>query len=151
MGSGTGYALSGFVAQPRILVLDDENLIRWSLARILSRQGFEVDAAACRDEALALARSRRYDLILADFEVCGPDEGVFLAALVAGPERRKLIILTAMAPDKVEAALGGCEAFRILEKPFSSEDIAREAKCALTSGGGDPTPGPARPPEGGPR
>ena len=141
----------GRVAPKRILVLDDENLIRWSLARILSRLGFEVDTASGRDEALALARSRRYGLVLADFEVCGPGERDFLEALVSGPEARKLIILTAMARDKVESALGGFAAFRIMEKPFSSEDIAREAKCALTAGGGDPDPGPARPPEGGTR
>ena len=57
--------------KPRILILDDEKLIRWSLNQIFLQVGYEVDAAATVEEAARLIHSGRYALILADLEVCG--------------------------------------------------------------------------------
>jgi DNA-binding NtrC family response regulator len=120
-------------APPRILVLDDEKLIRWSLGQILTQEGFGVDAVATAEEALKLAAIHRYEVILADLDVCGDGAEGFFKAMLAGRPETELIILTAVPGDKAGERLGGCRTFRIIEKPFASEDIKAATLEALRS------------------
>ena len=103
---------------PRILILDDEKLIRWSLNQIFLQDGYAVDSAASRDEAGRLVNSRAYEVILADLEVCGDQADAFFAEFARVQKRAKIIILTAVPADQAERRLGGFKAERILEKPF---------------------------------
>ncbi len=122
--------------QPRILILDDEKLIRWSLSHILHQEGFEVDLAASTDEALRLARKRSYSLILADLEVCGDQAKTFFPSLVCDQPEPRVIIITALTSEQAERQLGDFKARRIIEKPFASEEILAAVKAALA--GRDP-------------
>jgi two-component system response regulator AtoC len=115
----------------RILVLDDEKLIRWSLDHILRQDGYEVDVAATTEEAGRLARSNSYQLILADLEVCDDRAKPFFAGLSRDQAGAKVIIITALSRDLAEEQLGDFEAFRIVEKPFASEQIRGLVKDAL--------------------
>lgn len=117
--------------QPRILILDDEKLIRWSLNYIFNQEGFDVDLAASTDEALSLARTRTYGLILADLEVCGDQAKTFFPGLVRDQAEAKVIIITAVPSEQAEQQLGDFKAFRILEKPFPSEEVRAAVKAAL--------------------
>jgi DNA-binding response OmpR family regulator len=117
--------------QPRILVLDDEKLIRWSLNQIFRQEGFDVDAAATTDEAISLAQKNSYGLILADLEVCGDKARTFFPALVRDQAGAKVIIITALPADQAERQLGEFKAHRIMEKPFASEAIREAVKAAL--------------------
>ena len=116
---------------PRILVLDDEKLIRWSLKQILSQEGYEVDTAATTDEALRFSHSKSYGLIFADLEICGDQAMALYGQLLAGQEKAKIIVLTALAKEQAEQTLGGFKTFLILEKPFVSENIKAVAQKAL--------------------
>jgi len=116
---------------PRILVLDDEKLIRWSLKQILSQEGYEVDTAATTDEALRLSHSKSYGLIFADLEICGDQAMALYGQLLAGQEKAKIIVLTALAKEQAEQTLGDFKTFLILEKPFVSENIKAVAQKAL--------------------
>jgi DNA-binding NtrC family response regulator len=115
----------------RILVLDDEKLIRWSLKQILAQDGYEVDTAATTDEALNLTNIKKYGLIFADLEICGDQSQFYYKKLLARQDGARLIILTAMAQDQAERELAGVGPFRILEKPFESEVIKAAARQAL--------------------
>ncbi len=115
----------------RILVLDDEKLIRWSLSHILRAEGHEVDLAATTEEANRLAGANSYQLILADLEVCEDQAKPFFAALSRDQAKAKVIIITALSPDLAERQLGDFRAFRIVEKPFSSDGIRSLIKDAL--------------------
>jgi DNA-binding response OmpR family regulator len=115
----------------RILVLDDEKLIRWSLHHILKQDGYEVDVAATPDEAGRLAKSNTYQLILADLEVCNDQAKPFFAGLSDDQAQAKVIIITALSEDQVEKQLGDFRAYRIVEKPFASEQIRALVKDAL--------------------
>ena len=117
--------------QPRILVLDDEKLIRWSLNQIFRQEGFDVDLASSVDEALRFARTHSYGLILADLEVCGEQAGAFFPALTGQQLGAKVIIMTALTSDLAELQLGDFKAYRIIEKPFVSEEIRAAVKAAL--------------------
>jgi len=122
---------------PKILVLDDEKLIRWSLKQILSQEGYEVDTAATTDEALRLSRSKPYALIFADLEVCGDQAGTFYARLLTGQKRATIIVLTALTKEQAEQRLGDFKPDLILEKPFVAENIKAAAQKALSPAGKD--------------
>ena len=57
----------------KILVVDDEHLIRWSLEQSLRKQGYEVLTAASGEEALKLIQDDSPDLVLLDIQLPGMD------------------------------------------------------------------------------
>jgi DNA-binding response OmpR family regulator len=122
----------------RILVLDDEKLIRWSLDQIFGQEGFVVDSAATTDEAMSLARKNSYGLILADLEICGDKAGSFFPGLLRDQGEAKVIIITALPADQAESQLGEFKAHRIMEKPFASEEILEAVRDVM---GGRPVAG----------
>jgi DNA-binding response OmpR family regulator len=107
----------------RIMILDDEKLIRWSLDQILAQDGYEVDTAATTGEALALADEAEYALILTDLEVCGDRAKPFLEDMIAKQPHARIVMLTALGRDEAERMLGGVATTAIIEKPFTSEAI----------------------------
>lgn len=119
------------IAMIRILVLDDEKLIRWSLDKILVKDGYAVDAAATTEEALDLAAKSTYDLVLTDLEVCGGEAPSFLASLIAKQPAARLVALTALAREEAEKLLAGIPACAVVEKPFTSEAIRAVVHAAL--------------------
>jgi DNA-binding response OmpR family regulator len=117
--------------KPRILILDDEKLIRWSLDHILRQEGFDVDSAETTDEAMRFARTNSYGLVLADLEICGDRAWVFLPELLCDQREAKVIIITALPVDQAELQLGDFKAHRIMEKPLVSEEIRAVVKDAV--------------------
>jgi len=115
----------------RILVLDDEKLIRWSLDQIFQQEGYQVDSAGTVEEASRLAGKNSYGLILADLEVCGDGVAAFFSGLAAGQRDVKVIVITALPPDQAEAKLGDFKAHRIMEKPFASAQIREAVRAVL--------------------
>src|SRR5262245_16927139 len=56
-----------------VLVVDDEPIIRETLAEYLMQEGFRVTACAAAEDALAQAAERRYDVALCDVQLPGMD------------------------------------------------------------------------------
>ena len=57
----------------RVLVVDDEKLIRWSVAERLQRNGFEVLSAESGEQALEMVAATPPDLMLLDVRLPGID------------------------------------------------------------------------------
>ena len=55
----------------KILVVDDEHLIRWSLEQNLKKQGYEVFTAESGEDALRIAREEQPELVLLDIQLPG--------------------------------------------------------------------------------
>ena len=72
----------------RVLVADDDRLLRTAAVTTLRRAGFEVLAAADGEEAVALARAERPDLILLDLVMPKVDGFAALARLKDDPATR---------------------------------------------------------------
>ena len=72
----------------RVLVADDDRLLRTAAATTLRSAGFEVLAAADGEEAVALARAERPDLILLDLVMPKVDGFAALARLKDDPATR---------------------------------------------------------------
>src|SRR5258707_6837295 len=54
-----------------VLIVDDEEFIRFALSEYFSVSGYQVDVAGEREEAEALLASRRYRLVISDLRLTG--------------------------------------------------------------------------------
>lgn len=62
--------------QRRLLLVDDEPVIRITLSAVLSRHGFEVSAAGSVAEALQKITSQQFDVLLSDLNIGNPGDGL---------------------------------------------------------------------------
>jgi two-component system, NtrC family, response regulator AtoC len=114
----------------RILVVDDEPLIRWSLNERLTQEGHEVTEAGTAAEAVA-AFSTEIDLVLLDFRLPDSDGLQVLKQIKAVDADVPVIMLTAVSgvETAVEAMKHG--AHHYANKPFNLDEIALVAQKAL--------------------
>src|SRR5437764_11768421 len=76
-----------------LLIVDDEPIIRDSLAEFLTQEGFAVTACGSAEEALGRARQTRFDLALCDVQLPGMDGLELLDRLLKiGPDTLVLLI-----------------------------------------------------------
>jgi two-component system, OmpR family, KDP operon response regulator KdpE len=114
----------------RILVVDDEVEIRRALKTGLSDHGFEVEAAATGEEALAAAAVRRPDVVLLDLGLPGLD-GFAVLTRLRERSRAAVIVLSVMADerDKVRALDLGADDY--LVKPFGLEELLARIRAVI--------------------
>ncbi len=107
----------------RILVVDDEKLISWSLAAMLNKAGYEVETAATGAEAIRKFHSFKPELVMLD--VCLPDvNGLdILRQFKSLNEDLYVIMITAYAnaDSAVLALQQGAEDY--FGKPFNMEAV----------------------------
>src|ERR671934_120488 len=114
----------------RVLVVDDEPMVREVLARYLSKEGFDVDIAADGEAALSAFERARPDLVLLDLMLPAVDGfDVFRRMQASG--RPAVIMLTARG-DEVDRILGlemGADDY--VTKPFSPREIVARVRAVL--------------------
>ena len=128
--------MSGQGAPARVLVADDQRVVREGLAMLLSLlQGIEVVATASDgEEALALAAQLRPDVVLMDLRMPRLDGVEATRRLREAEPDMKVIVLTTYVDDRsvVEAMRAGARGF--LTKDAGAEEIQRA--IAAVAGGG---------------
>ncbi|RJP30590.1 MAG: sigma-54-dependent Fis family transcriptional regulator [Phycisphaerales bacterium] len=114
-----------------ICVVDDQEILRDSLAAVLGRQDHAVETFADPLEALAAARSRRFDLIVSDLKMPRLDGIGLLRRLREADVDAPVIVMTAFATvgTAVEALKLG--AFDYVQKPFEPDVILAAVERAL--------------------
>ncbi len=120
-------------ARARILVVDDEEIVRDVLSRLLSRRGgFEVEAVAGSAEAGQVLSRRPVDLALVDLFLAGESGLDLLRDLKQDDPAREVIMMTAhgSVETAVEAMKSG--AFHYLTKPFQNDEVVMLVETALT-------------------
>src|SRR6184192_4969608 len=107
----------------RILVAEDETIIRLDLCELLRRAGFEVVAEA-RDgeEAVALARSERPDLAIMDVKMPRLD-GIEAARRILDENPIPIVMLTAYGQEELVSRAVEAGVFGYLVKPFREQDL----------------------------
>lgn len=115
----------------QILIVDDEEAIRFSLKRALERDGHEVRTAADGYQALHLVQHHVFDLILTDLKMEGVDGVEVMRQARAMSPDTALIMLTGYATleSAIEALRQG--AIDYLVKPCSSADIRTSVEKGL--------------------
>lgn len=115
----------------RILVVDDEPMVRQSLGQFLGDEGYTVEEAADGADALARVVEHRPDVILLDLMMPGMNGRQFLAALRGDPRYTDVpvVVMTAVRGLTVQpAALGASE---VVEKPFDVDDLLNKVALAI--------------------
>lgn len=115
----------------KLLIVDDDKLIRWSLKEIFVQEGHAVDVEASTAGALGLAKTEAYDLIVADVEINEQDGIEMLKKIKALQPATRMIILSAHTKKEIELQLGSFSINAIVEKPFRSDQIRLIARKAL--------------------
>ena len=107
----------------RILVAEDETIIRLDLRDLLERAGFEVCAEA-RDgeEAVELARSELPDLAIMDVKMPRVD-GIEAARRILNERPIPIVMLTAYGQDELVSRAVEAGVFGYLVKPFREQDL----------------------------
>ena len=121
----------------RVLVVDDEPLIRWSLSQTLTERGhWVVETADARSTRAAIGDD--FDVVLLDFRLPDSDNLSLLASIRIRAPRTPVILMTAYGgPDVVRGALE-LGAYRVINKPFDMTtvaDLVAEAHAGGAGGG----------------
>lgn len=106
----------------RILVIDDEPMVRDTLAQVLADEGYVVDAAVDGHDALERVRAARPDAILLDLMMPGMNGRQFLQLLREDPAYASVPVLIMTAVHGLELNLATVGASEVVEKPFKNVD-----------------------------
>jgi len=119
---------------PRILIVDDDEIARKNLARILAKEGYQTTAAGGGDEALLRLSADTFDLVITDLVMAGMTGLDLLARIKQQDPEIEVILVTAYAsiPTAIEATKKGV--FHYLEKPFRPEEVRHLAAQAVEKG-----------------
>src|SRR5574341_1292904 len=109
--------------QPRILLVEDEPILRLTLANDLSEEGFEVTCAADGAEGLGLITGRSFDAALLDVKLPKADGLTLLQSFKAANPHGLAIMMTAYGTIQSAVAAMKAGATDYLLKPFSPEDL----------------------------
>jgi DNA-binding NtrC family response regulator len=109
----------------RILVVDDESIVRDSLQDWFKQDGHSVSAAACGKEALRLAAQQHHDIALVDLKMPGMDGLELQSRLSAADPELTIILMTAYA--SVDTAIQAMKAgaYDYILKPFDPDDLSQ--------------------------
>jgi len=107
----------------RVLIAEDETIIRLDLRELLERSGFEVCAEA-RDgeEAVALARSEQPDVAIMDVKMPKLD-GIEAARRILDERPIPIVMLTAYGQQELVSRAVEAGVFGYLVKPFREQDL----------------------------
>jgi response regulator NasT len=115
----------------RVLVAEDETIIRLDLCSLLAANGIEVCAEA-RDgeEAVALARTAKPDLAILDVRMPKLD-GLDAARRIIDERPIPIVMLTALADADTVSRAVDAGVFAYLTKPYREQDVLPAIRLAL--------------------
>ena len=117
---------------PRVVIAEDEALIRMDLAEMLVEEGYDVvGQAADGEQAIALAESLRPDLVILDVKMPKLD-GIAAAERIAGDRIAPVLILTAFSQRELVERARDAGAMAYLVKPFSRTDLVPAIEMAVS-------------------
>ena len=114
----------------RILIVDDETIVRDSLGAWFRQDGHRVELAESGKEALRLVSANRYDIAFLDIKMPGMDGLELQARLAAADAELSVVLMTAYA--SVETAVKAMKngAYDYIVKPFDPDDLSMLVKRA---------------------
>jgi AmiR/NasT family two-component response regulator len=116
---------------PRLLIAEDEAIIRLDLKEMLEEEGYAVVGEAADGEAaLRLAREQSPDLVIMDVKMPGMD-GLTAAGKIVDEQLGAVLILTAFSQRDLVQRAAEAGAMGYLVKPFQKSDLMPAIDIAL--------------------
>ena len=117
---------------PRVVIAEDEALIRMDLAEMLAEEGYDVVGQAGDGEtAVALAEEHRPDLVVLDVKMPRLD-GIAAAERIAEQRIAPVVMLTAFSQRDLVERARDAGAMAYLVKPFSRSDLVPAIEMAVS-------------------
>ena len=112
-------------AQKRILIVDDEEDLTWSISRGLlkDQNTFEVVCANSGKSALNLLSKKKYDLLITDIRMPGGNGLTLLRKAKDMFPSTKVIVMTAYGSSEIKDILDRTLTYGYIEKPFEFKDL----------------------------
>ena len=122
-------------AVAHVLVVDDEPLIRWSLAETLSDRGHTVTEAGDGKEALRVVTlaANRPDVVLLDYRLPDSNDLSLFAAIKRELPEVPIILMTAYGSPEITTGALALGAYRVVSKPFEVHDLVAVVEQACAS------------------
>lgn len=115
----------------RVVVAEDEAIIRLDLVETLRAEGYDVVADTGRgDEAVELVAEHRPDVAILDVKMPGLD-GIEATKAIAAERRAAVVILTAFSQRDLVEAAREAGAMSYLVKPYEPDDLVPAVELAL--------------------
>ena len=116
----------------RVVIAEDEALIRMDLAEMLTEEGYEVVGEAPDGElAISLTEQHRPDLVILDVQMPRLD-GISAAQRIASQRIAPVVILTAFSQRELVERARDAGAMAYLVKPFSKSDLVPAIEMAVS-------------------
>ena len=133
MAQAVSGGLTGAPRVVRVLVVDDEENLNWSLVTSLRREQYAADGALTAEDARRRMADSVYDCVISDIQMPGMDGFQLLSWLREQRPQPRVIMMTAFGSPSVrqEAFRSGVTAY--LEKPFDLAALKHELRKALAA------------------
>jgi YesN/AraC family two-component response regulator len=119
----------------KILLVDDDEMVRLTLSDILEESGFAVTTAANVPEALKYISSQSFEVLLSDLHMPGAGDGLTVVSAMRHANPKAVTILLSAFPEMDAAAHAILlQADEILVKPMNVETLVTAIKQRLASG-----------------
>jgi len=116
----------------RVVIAEDETLIRMDLAEMLGEEGYDVvGQAGDGARAIELAEELRPDLVIVDVKMPVLD-GIAAAERIAGQRIAPVVILTAFSQRELVERARDAGAMAYLVKPFTKSDLVPAIEMAVS-------------------
>jgi len=119
---------------PRILVIDDEPLVRSTVVTMLNREGFSVEEASDGQAGIAMFHKNPPDVVITDIFMPNRDGIEIVMELKRSSPRTKIIAMTGGGQTRMMEIASAAKllgADHILHKPFESESLVAAVNAAL--------------------
>lgn len=114
----------------RVLVVDDEEVVRLGYRRVLSSDGFDVKAAGNGYEALDLMGADRFDVVLLDLRMPGMDGMDVLRAIKEQWPQSEVVVVTDYHSDDTVKEAVRLGAYDYLAKPMEPKAVIKKTTGA---------------------
>ena len=118
--------------EPRILIVDDEEVVRNVLQRILKEAGYDVTAAVDGEHALDILYQEEHEIVLLDIKMPGMTGIEVLAKLTAEWPDICVIMVTAVVDAQTAVKAMKLGALDYITKPFDQDDVIQKVGEAIT-------------------
>jgi two-component system copper resistance phosphate regulon response regulator CusR len=130
-GPAEGHVMSAAAATPHVLLVEDEQKTRESVAEGLRLEEWQVTTAVSGTEALAALDQTAFDLLILDWMLPGPDGLAILRHARARGNQTPVLLLTARRSldDRVAGLESGADDY--LPKPFAFAELLARSRALL--------------------
>jgi CheY-like chemotaxis protein len=120
-------------AFPKVLVVDDDPVVRKSFDRVLSSKGYAVITAETGEDALRKLNEEKYDVVYTDIRMPGMSGLEVAEQVKARKPWTPVVIITGYGSDAAEARAKAAGVSSFLHKPLSPEMIEASARDAMAA------------------